>query len=141
MCSMPEPRAAVLHADLDSFYASVEQRDDPRLRNRPVIVGGGIVLAASYEAKRLGVYTPMPEFKARQLCPDLVVVSPRFDAYTEASRAVFEVFEDTSPIVEGMSIDEAFIDVSGLRRIAGEPIEIARTLRASVRERVGLPIT
>jgi DNA polymerase-4 len=133
--------ATILHADLDSFYASVEQRDDPNLRGRPVIVGGGIVLAASYEAKRFGVYTPMPEFKARQLCPNLVSVPPRFDAYTAASKAVFEVFDDTTPIVEGLSIDEAFLDVSGLRRIAGEPIDIARRLRAEVRERVGLPIT
>ena len=133
--------ASILHADLDSFYASVEQRDDPALRNRPVIVGGGIVLAASYEAKRRGVYTPMPEFKARQLCPDLVVVSPRFEAYSQASKAVFEVFDDTTPIVEGLSIDEAFLDVSGLRRIAGEPVEIARRLRDEVRRRVGLPIT
>ena len=106
-----------------------------------MIVGGGIVLAASYEAKRFGVYTPMPEFKARQMCPNLVVVPPRFEAYTEASKAVFEVFDDTTPIVEGLSIDEAFLDVSGLRRIAGEPIDIARRLRAEVRERVGLPIT
>ncbi|HEX6657706.1 MAG TPA: DNA polymerase IV, partial [Ilumatobacter sp.] len=139
-CAITEG-ATILHADLDSFYASVEQRDDPRLRNRPVIVGGGIVLAASYEAKRFGVYTPMPEFKARQLCPTLVVVPPRFEAYTEASKAVFEVFDDTTPIVEGLSIDEAFLDVSGLRRIAGDPIDIARRLRAEVRERVGLPIT
>ena len=122
MCSMKIEAAAdatILHADLDSFYASVEQRDDPRLRNRPVIVGGGIVLAASYEAKRRGVYTPMLEHKARRLCPDLVVVPPRFEAYTEASKAVFDVFHDTTPIVEGLSIDEAFLDVSGLRRIAG----------------------
>jgi DNA polymerase-4 len=139
-CTITE-EATILHADLDSFYASVEQRDDPQLRNRPVIVGGGIVLAASYEAKRFGVYTPMPEFKARQMCPNLVVVPPRFEAYTEASKAVFEVFDDTTPIVEGLSIDEAFLDVSGLRRIAGEPIDIARRLRAEVRERVGLPIT
>ncbi len=133
--------ASILHADLDSFYASVEQRDDPRLRNRPVIVGGGIVLAASYEAKRRGVYTPMLEHKARRLCPDMVVVRPRFEAYTEASRAVFDVFHDTTPIVEGLSIDEAFLDVSGLRRVSGEPIDIARGLRAAVLERVGLPIT
>ena len=133
--------ATILHADLDSFYASVEQRDDPNLRGRPVIVGGGIVLAASYEAKRFGVYTPMPEFKARQLCPNLVSVPPRFDAYTAASKAVFEVFDDTSPIVEGLSIDEAFIDVGGLRRVAGTPHDIAVELRRKVRERVGLPIT
>jgi DNA polymerase-4 len=133
--------ASILHADLDSFYASVEQRDDPRLRGRPVIVGGGIVLAASYEAKRCGVYTPMPEHKARRLCPEAVVVPPRFGAYMEASRAVFEVFDDTSPLVEGLSIDEAFIDVSGLRRIAGTPVEIAARLRQQVLSRVGLPIT
>ncbi len=133
--------ATILHADLDSFYASVEQRDRPELRGKPVIVGGGVVLAASYEAKRRGVYTPMPEFKARRLCPDAIVVAPRFNAYTEASRAVFDVFDDTSPLVEGLSIDEAFIDVGGLRRIAGEPIDIARRLRAQVQERVGLAIT
>jgi DNA polymerase-4 len=133
--------ATILHADLDSFYASVEQRDRPELRGRPVIVGGGVVLAASYEAKRRGVYTPMPEFKARRLCPDAVVVPPRFDAYVEASRAVFEVFDDTTPLVEAMSIDEAFLDVGGLRRIAGEPVDIARRLRAAVLDRVGLPIT
>ena len=137
----PRSNATILHADLDSFYASVEQRDDPRLRGRPVIVGGGIVLAASYEAKRRGVYTPMPEHKARRLCPDMIVVPPRFDAYTEASNAVFEVFHDTTPLVEGLSIDEAFLDVGGLWRIAGEPVEIARRLRAAVLDRVGLPIT
>ncbi|MGI9646389.1 MAG: DNA polymerase IV [Ilumatobacteraceae bacterium] len=133
--------ATILHADLDSFYASVEQRDDPSLRRRPVIVGGGIVLAASYEAKRRGVYTPMPEHQARRLCPDLVVVPPRFEAYTEASKAVFDVFDDTTPLVEGMSIDEAFLDVGGLERIAGSPAAIATRLRGQVLERVGLPIT
>jgi DNA polymerase-4 len=139
MCSMQA--ATILHADLDSFYASVEQRDDPQLRGRPVIVGGGIVLAASYEAKRRGVYTPMPEHKARRLCPDAVVVPPRFQAYMEASESVFEVFHDTTPLVEGISIDEAFLDVAGLRRIAGEPVDIARRLRADVLARVGLAIT
>jgi DNA polymerase-4 len=138
---MPGTQATIMHADLDSFYASVEQRDDPSLRGRPVIVGGGIVLAASYEAKRCGVYTPMPEHLARRLCPDLVVVPPRFEAYTEASRAVFEVFHDTTPLVEAMSIDEAFLDVGGLRRIAGSPAEIGGRLRAEVLARVGLPIT
>ena len=137
----PGTEATILHADLDSFYASVEQRDRPELRGRPVVVGGGIVLAASYEAKRCGVVTPMPERRARRLCPGLVVVPPRFDAYTAASRAVFEVFHDTTPLVEGMSIDEAFLDVAGLRRIAGSPAEIARRLRRDVAVRVGLPIT
>ena len=133
--------ATILHADLDSFYASVEQRDDPALRGRPVIVGGGVVLAASYEAKRRGVFTPMPEHQARQLCPDAIVVPPRFDAYTAASKAVFDVFDDVTPLVEGMSIDEAFLDVAGLRRIAGSPAEIAAKLRRDVLARVGLPIT
>ena len=145
MCSMTRivsgADATILHADLDSFYASVEQRDDPSLRGRPIIVGGGIVLAASYEAKRMGVYTPMPEFQARRVCPGVVVVPPRFDAYVEASKAVFEVFDDTSPIVEGLSIDEAFLDVSGLWRIAGTPAEIAAGLRSEVLRRVGLAIT
>jgi DNA polymerase IV len=133
--------ATILHADLDSFYASVEQRDDPRLKGRPVIVGAGVVLAASYEAKAYGVRTPMGGFEARRLCPDAVVVSPRMSAYSEASKAVFEVFNDTTPLVEGISIDEAFLDVGGLRRIAGSPTEIAVKLRRDVLERVGLPIT
>jgi DNA polymerase-4 len=133
--------ASILHADLDSFYASVEQRDDPRLRGRPVIVGGGVVLAASYEAKAYGVRTPMGGVQARALCPDAVVVPPRMSAYAEASKAVFEVFHDTTPVVEGLSIDEAFLEVGGLRRIAGPPVDIARRLKRDVFERVGLPIT
>src|SRR3984885_15752839 len=135
------PSASVLHADLDSFYASVEQRDDPRLRGRPVIVGAGVVLAASYEAKAYGVRTAMGGGRARSLCPKAVVVSPRMSAYTEASKAVFAVFEDTAPVVEGLSIDEAFLDVRGLDHISGTPVEIAMRLRRRVREEVGLPIT
>jgi DNA polymerase-4 len=131
----------VLHADLDAFYASVEQRDDPRLYGRPVIVGAGVVLAASYEAKRCGVATAMGVTRARRLCPFAAVVPPRMFAYTQASRAVFEVFEQTAPVVEGLSIDEAFLDVRGLERIKGTPAEIARRLRQDVREQVGLPIT
>jgi DNA polymerase-4 len=131
----------ILHADLDSFYASVEQRDDPRLRGRPVIVGGGVVLAASYEAKACGVRTAMGGRQARHLCPHAIVVPPRMAAYSAASKAVFEVFGDTTPIVEGLSIDEAFLDVGGLRRIAGTAGEIAARLRADVAARVGLPIT
>lgn len=134
-------RATILHADLDSFFASVEQRDNPALRGRPVIVGGGVVLAASYEAKAYGIRTAMGGRQARQLCPWAVVVAPRFDAYVEASRRVFEVFDDTTPLVEAMSIDEAFLDVGGLWRIAGTPVDIARRLRADVRQRVGLAIT
>jgi DNA polymerase-4 len=133
--------ATILHADLDAFYASVEQRDDPRLRRRPVIVGGGVVLACSYEAKAYGVRTAMSGSRARRLCPHAVVVQPRMSAYSEASKAVYRVFEDTAPFVEGLSIDEAFLDVRGMRRIAGTPTEIAVRLRSAVRERVGLPIT
>jgi DNA polymerase-4 len=133
--------ASILHADLDAFYASVEQRDKPWLRGRPVIVGGGVVLAASYEAKRRGVRTAMGGRTARMLCPEAIVVEPRFSRYSDASKAVFEVFRDTTPLVEGLSIDEAFLDVGGLWRIAGEPAAIAARLRAEVRRRVGLPIT
>jgi DNA polymerase-4 len=133
--------AAVLHADLDAFYASVEQRDDPRLRGRPVIVGGGVVLACSYEAKARGVKTAMGGRRALQLCPEAAVVSPRFKAYLAASDAVFAIFKDTTPLVEGLSIDEAFLDVRGMRRMAGTPEEIAGRLRRRVREEVGLPIT
>jgi len=131
----------VLHADADAFFASVEQRDDPRLRGRPVIVGGGVVLAASYEAKAYGIRTAMGGRQARRLCPDAVVVPPRHSAYVEASRAMFAVFEDASPVVEGLSIDEAFLDVRGMERIAGTPVEIGVRLRAAVRDRVGLPVT
>lgn len=133
--------ASILHADLDSFYASVEQRDDPTLRGRPVIVGGGVVLAASYEAKAFGVRTAMGGSQARRLCPQAVVVPPRMSAYSRASDAVFEVFRDCSPIVEALSVDEAFLDVGGLRRVSGTPVAIAERLRADVRDRVGLPIT
>src|SRR5829696_5797906 len=135
MCAMigaVTPGATILHADLDAFYASVEQRDDPRLRGRPVIVGGGVVLACSYEAKARGVRTAMGGRLAKQLCPHAVVVPPRMSAYSAASKAVFEVFRDTTPMVEGLSIDEAFLDVGGLRRIAGPPIEIAERLRLAV---------
>lgn len=134
-------RAAILHADLDSFYASVEQRDNPRLRGRPVIVGGGVVLAASYEAKAFGVRTPMNAGQALRLCPQAIVVPPRMSAYSEASKAVFEIFRDTTPEVEGISIDEAFLDVGGLWRIAGAPVDIAHRLRERVRAEVGLPIS
>jgi DNA polymerase IV len=133
--------ASILHADLDSFFASVEQRDDPALRGMPIAVGGGVVLAASYEAKAFGVDSAMGGRQARQRCPNLIFVPPRMDAYSEASRRVFEVFADTSPFVEGLSIDEAFIDVGGLRRVSGTPREIAAELRRRVRDEVGLPIT
>jgi DNA polymerase-4 len=133
--------ATILHADVDSFYASVEQRDDPSLRGRPVIVGAGVVLAASYEAKAYGVQTAMGGRTARRLCPHAVVVSPRMSAYSDASDALYRVFEETSGRVEGLSIDEAFLDVRGVRRLLGTPTEIAVRLRREVRARVGLPIT
>ncbi|MDH6678373.1 DNA polymerase-4 [Rhodococcus sp. LBL1] len=133
--------ATILHADLDAFYASVEQRDDPSLRGRPVIVGGGVVLAASYEAKAFGVRTASSGAQAMRQCPHAVVVRPRMSAYAEASRRVFEVFRRTTPLVEGISIDEAFLDVGGLRRISGSPMRIAEQLRLDVRTEVGLPIT
>ena len=133
--------ATILHADADAFYAFVEQRDDPQLHGRPVIVGAGVVPAGSYEAKAFGVRTAMGGAQARRLCPRAVVVPPRMSAYAEASKALFRVFDDASPLVEGLSIDEAFLDVRGLERISGTPAEIAARLRRAVRERVGLPIT
>ncbi|HEY7017231.1 MAG TPA: DNA polymerase IV [Gaiellaceae bacterium] len=133
--------ATILHADVDSFFAAVEQRDEPSLRGRPVIVGAWVVLAASYEAKAHGVRTAMSVGRARRLCPGAIVVEPRMSAYSEASKDVYRVFEDTAPKVEGLSIDEAFLDVRGVRRLIGEPAQVAARLRRDVRERVGLPIT
>jgi DNA polymerase-4 len=135
------PEAPILHADLDAFYAAVEQRDDARLRGRPVIVGGGVVLAASYEAKACGVRTAMTGRQAKALCPRAIVVEPRMSAYSAASKAVFEVFRHTTPLVEGLSIDEAFLDVGGLLKVSGTPAQIAAQLRYDVRTEVGLPIT
>src|SRR6476646_11177384 len=133
--------ATILHADVDAFFAAVEQRDHPHLRERPVIVGGWVVLAASYEAKANGVRTAMSLARARRLCPGAVVVEPRMAAYAEASKDVYRVFDATTPLVEGLSIDEAFLDVRGLRRLSGTPTEIAFRLKGEVRKRVGLPIT
>jgi DNA polymerase-4 len=134
-------KGTILHADLDAFYASVEQRDDARLRGRPVIVGGGVVLAASYEAKAYGVRTAMGLTAARRLCPSALVVAPHMSAYSQASEAVFEVFRQTTPLVEPLSIDEAFLDVRGMEAVSGTPSEIAGRLRREVLERVGLPIS
>ena len=133
--------ATILHADLDAFFAAVEQRDDPSLRGRPVIVGSWVVLAASYEAKDRGVLTAMSVSRALRLCPGAIVVEPRMSAYSDASKDVYRVFEDTSPQVEGLSIDEAFLDVRGVRRLTGSPQVVASLLRREVRDRVGLPIT
>jgi DNA polymerase IV len=138
MCSHT---SMILHADVDAFFASVEQRDDPGLRGRPTIVGGGVVMAASYEARAYGIRGAMGGREARRRCPHAVVVPPRFDAYVAASREIFQVFERTSPVVEGLSMEEAFLDVSGLERISGTPTEIAARLRREVREQVGLTIT
>ncbi|MBJ7354393.1 MAG: DNA polymerase IV [Thermoleophilaceae bacterium] len=133
--------ATVLHADLDAFFASVEQRDNPALRGKPVLVGGGIVTAASYEAKSRGVSTPMSLNQARAICPDAIVVSPRGDAYSAASKEVMAVLEEFSPTVEKISIDEAFLDGAGMEHIHGTPREIAQKIRAAVLERTGLRIT
>jgi DNA polymerase-4 len=133
--------AGIMHADADAFFASVEQRDDPSLRGRPVAVGGGVVTAASYEARRYGVRGAMGGARARRLCPHLIVVPPRFDAYVAASKALFAVFEEAAPVVEGISLEEAFLDVRGLERVSGTPREIAIRLRRDVRERAGLPLT
>src|SRR5262249_33990739 len=115
--------------------------DDPALRDKPVIVGGGVVLAASYEAKAYGIRTAMGGRQARSLCPNAIVVPPRFEAYSHASKQVFAVFEDTTPLVEGLSIDEAFLDVGGLGRVPGPPADIAITLGKKLLDRVGLHIT
>jgi DNA polymerase-4 len=133
--------ASILHADADAFFASVEQRDDPSLRGRPTIVGAGVVMAASYEARAYGIHGGMGGGTARRLCPHAAVVPPRFDAYTEASRALFDLFEETAPLVEGLSLEEAFLDVRGLERISGTPRKIAERLRRRARKRVGLAVT
>ena len=133
--------ASILHADADAFFASVEQRDDPALRGRPTIVGSGVVMAASYEARAYGIHGGMGGHTARRLCPHAAVVDPHFSAYTDASKALFEIFEQTAPLVEGLSMEEAFLDVRGLEAISGTPREIAERLRRRVRDEVGLAVT
>ena len=135
------PSRVILHADVDAFYASVAQRDDPSLRGKPVIVGRGIVMAASYEARRVGVRSGMGGAKARRLCPHAIVVASDRAAYVAASRALFEVFARTTPRVEALSIEEAFLDVSGLAATTGEARAIGERLREEVRERARLPVT
>ncbi len=139
--SSRKPAATVLHADADAFFASVAQRDDPSLRGRPTVVGSWVVMAASYEARAYGIRGGMRHAKARRLCPDLVTVNPSFDDYTKASRELFEVFRTVSPVVEGISLEEAFLDVTGMEHIWGTPAEIAAHLRSEVGRRVGLPVT
>ena len=133
--------ATILHADLDSFYASVEQLLDPALVGKPIAVGGGIVLAASYEAKAFGVYTPMPGWKAKELCPGLIFVGGHFDQYQRLGDAAIKVLSDYTPLVERISIDEAFADVAGTEHLFGPPEVIARTIRRRVRDELGLPIS
>jgi DNA polymerase-4 len=134
-------QATFLHADLDAFYASVEQLLDPGLRGRPVAVGGGVVLAASYEAKAFGVQGGMPAGRARALCPDLVFVGGHFRDYQRLADQVIDVFGDFTPLVERISIDEAFLDVAGSVHLFGSPADIARAIRRRVRAEVGLPVS
>src|SRR6187399_3731573 len=133
--------ATILHADLDAFYASVEQLLDPRLRGRPIAVGGGVVLAASYEARAFGVRGGMPGRRARELCPDLVFVGGHFDEYQRLGDAAIAILSDFTPSIERISIDEAFADVAGCTHLFGSPAAIARTVRARVRNELGLPMS
>ena len=133
--------ATILHADLDAFYASVEQLLDPSLRGRPIAVGGGIVLAASYEAKAFGVRSGMPGRRARELCPELTFVSGHFTEYQRLGDAAIQVLGDYTPLVERISIDEAFADVAGCTHLFGPPADIAKAIRRRVREELGLPIS
>jgi len=133
--------ASILHADLDAFYASVEQLLDPSLRGKPIAVGGGVVLAASYEAKAFGVRGGMAARRAREVCPQLHFVSGNFREYRRLGDAVMMILGDFTPLVERLSIDEAFADVAGCERLFGAPAEIAQTVRRRVREELGLAIS
>jgi DNA polymerase IV len=136
-----ETTATILHADLDAFYASVEQLLDPSLRGKPIAVGDGVVLAASYEAKHFGVRGGMPGWRARELCPQLIFVGGHFRDYERLGDAAIDVLNDFTPLVERISIDEAFADVAGCTHLFGPPAEIASTIRRRVRTELGLPIS
>ena len=142
---MVEQQKVILHADLDAFYASVEQRDRPELQDQPVVVGGtgprGVVSAASYEARRFGVYSAMPSFEAQRLCPELVFLPGNMALYQQESRKVFQIFRSFSPRVEGLSLDEAFLDLTGTERLLGRPREVGNVLRAQVRDALDLPLS
>ncbi len=134
---MVESSLSILHVDMDAFYASVEQRDNPSLAGLPVCVGGpesgrGVIAAASYEARRFGVHSGQPTAQARRLCPELVLLPPDFDRYTAASRAIMEVFRSYTPLVEPLSLDEAFLDVSGCERLHGSAVEIGRAIKREI---------
>ena len=142
---MTEKQKVILHADLDAFYASVEQRDCPELQGQPVAVGGtgprGVVSAASYEARRFGVHSAMPSFEARRLCPELIFLRGNMALYQHESRKVFQIFRSFSPKVEGLSLDEAFLDLTGTARLLGRPREVGDALRAEVRDTLNLPLS
>ncbi len=139
---MIDTQRAILHVDMDAFYASVEQHDNPELRGKPVIVGGtsgrGVVAAASYEVRRFGVRSAMPIGRALQLCPQAICVHPRMSRYKEVSDVIFGVFHEFTPLVEGLSLDEAFLDVTASRALHGDEIAIARRIKQLIRERTGL---
>ena len=134
-------RRAILHVDMDAFYASVEQRDNPELRGKPVVVGGGnrgVVAAASYEVRKFGVRSAMPMSEATRRCPQLIRVAPRMSHYKAVSAQIFEVFRSFTPDVEGLSLDEAFLDVTSSRALHGSGEHIARSIKAAIKERTQL---
>ncbi len=129
---------AILHIDMDAFFASVEQFDDPTLRGKPVLVGGGVVTAASYEARKFGCHSAQPIQEARRLCPQAIIVRGRHQRYSEISRQIFDIFHDFTPLVQGLSIDEAFLDVTGSKRLLGDAVSIGRTIKSRIRDEIGI---